>query len=76
MGELILGKIKKEKALECTFAKFADGTELGGTVYMLEGKAVIQRDLDLLKERYKRNLIKFNKDKCKFQHIRRRSPLQ
>lgn len=49
MGELILGKMKKEKALECTLVKFGDDTKLGGTVDTLEGKAAIQRDLDLLK---------------------------
>lgn len=41
--------MKKEKALECTLVKFADDTKLGGTVDTLEGKAAIQRDLDLLK---------------------------
>lgn len=58
MGELILGKMKKEKALECTLVKFVDDTKLGGTVDMLEGKAAIQRDLDLLKVGTKRNFMK------------------
>ena len=34
---------------------------------MLEGRAVIQRDLDRLEEWVNRNLMKLNEDKCKLQ---------
>ena len=75
MGELIPGKTKQEEALQCTLVKFAGDTKLKGTADTLEGKAAIQTDLPLLKERTKRNFMNFSKDKCKFQHIRT-SPLQ
>lgn len=44
--------------------KFAGGTKLVGAVDMLEGRAGIQRDLDLLEEWTKRSPMKFSKAKA------------
>lgn len=35
----------------------------------LEGRAAVQRELDGLEKCAARNLIKFSKGKCKFQHL-------
>ena len=65
----------KSKSSLTNLVAFYDGatvsvdTVLSGAVDMLEGREVIQRDLDRL-ERYTRdNLMKFNKAKCKVLHL-------
>ena len=39
-----------ENGIESTFSKFVDGTKLSSAVDMLEGREVIQRDLDRLEK--------------------------
>jgi len=54
---------KMDSGVECTLSKFDNDTKMCGVVNMLEGRDVIQRDLDRLERWVCGNLVKVNKAK-------------
>ncbi|GAB0196661.1 mitochondrial enolase superfamily member 1 [Grus japonensis] len=63
-----------DDGIKCTLMKSADGTKLSGQVDTSEGRATLQEDLDRLEEWANKNLMKFNKDKCKVLCLGKHNP--
>jgi len=63
-----------DSGTECTLSKFADYIKLSGEAVTLNGRHVIQRDLDRLERWARVNLMKFNMAKCKVLHMDRGNP--
>ena len=63
-----------DDGIECTLSKFVDDTKLSGGVHMVEGRDIIQRDLNSLERWAWMNLMRVNTTKCKVLHLGRRNP--
>lgn len=60
-----------DDGFESTLTKFVVDAKMGSEVDLLEGRAILQRDLDKLEERASKKCMKFDKDKCKVLHLGR-----
>ncbi|KAK4827884.1 LOW QUALITY PROTEIN: hypothetical protein QYF61_022307 [Mycteria americana] len=58
-----------DDGIKCTLMKSADDTKLSGEVGTSEGRGTLQEDMDRLEEWANKNLMKFNKDKCKVLYL-------
>ena len=62
-----------DEGIESTPSEFAEDTELGGVADTLEGFLTVQQDLDRLESWAERNLMRFNRSKCRVLRLGRKT---
>ncbi|KAJ7402583.1 hypothetical protein BTVI_85029 [Pitangus sulphuratus] len=65
-----------DERIKCTLRKFTDDTNLGGSVYPLEDRKGLQRDLDRLDQWTGTNCMRFDKDKCWVLYFGHNNPIE
>lgn len=60
-----------DEGIQCTISKFDDETKLGGVADTPEGCAAVQQELDRMESWAEKNLMRFNKSRCRVLHLER-----